>query len=202
VNAGQTATVIDLLRHGEPVGGKRFRGQRDDPLSELGWRQSWDAVGEGAPWQHIVSSPLQRCAAFAEALASRHGLTFSIEPAFKEIGFGDWEGQTPEAIQRHAPEEYRRYRADPLRFMPPGAEPMAAFMERVARAWDGLLAGQRGRRVLVVCHAGVVRAVLAAVLGVTPERLFRIHIGYGARTRLVAVGDHPPTLVFHEGGPS
>jgi len=32
-----TTTTIDLLRHGEPVGGKRYRGQIDDPLSEKGW---------------------------------------------------------------------------------------------------------------------------------------------------------------------
>jgi len=194
-------TIVDLLRHGEPEGGKRFRGQRDDPLSELGWRQLWDAVGNDAPWQEIVSSPLQRCAAFAEALATRHGLPVRLEPAFKEIGFGSWEGETPEAIRQRYAEEYRRYRADPLRFMPPGAEPMAAFMERVARAWDTLLATRRGRRVLIVCHAGVVRAVLAAVLGVTPAALFRIHIGYGSRTRLVASEETAPTLVFHDGGP-
>lgn len=195
-------TVIDLLRHGEPEGGKRFRGQRDDPLSERGWRQLWEAAGGDAPWQQIVTSPLKRCAAFAEALSRRHGIELIVEPDFKEVGFGIWEGHPPETIERRYPEDYRRYRADPLSFMPPGAEPMAVFMERVARAWEALLTAQRGRRVLVVCHAGVVRAVLARVLGVTPERLFRIHIGYAARTRLVVHGGMPPTLVFHEGGPA
>ena len=29
-----TATTLDLIRHGLPEGGTRFRGQRDDPLSE------------------------------------------------------------------------------------------------------------------------------------------------------------------------
>ena len=33
-------TTIDLIRHGEPVGGRRYRGGRmDDPLSEKGWAQ-------------------------------------------------------------------------------------------------------------------------------------------------------------------
>ena len=32
-------TRIDLIRHGEPVGGRRYRGQIDDPLSEKGWKQ-------------------------------------------------------------------------------------------------------------------------------------------------------------------
>ena len=37
-------TLIDMIRHGEPVGGRRYRGQIDDPLSEKGWRQMWAAV--------------------------------------------------------------------------------------------------------------------------------------------------------------
>jgi len=30
-------TTIDLLRHGEPVGGRMLRGSTDHPLSETGW---------------------------------------------------------------------------------------------------------------------------------------------------------------------
>lgn len=33
-------TRLDLIRHGEPVGGRRFRGDAvDDPLSDTGWQQ-------------------------------------------------------------------------------------------------------------------------------------------------------------------
>jgi alpha-ribazole phosphatase len=30
------STTLDLMRHGEPVGGRRYSGQIDDPLSEKG----------------------------------------------------------------------------------------------------------------------------------------------------------------------
>lgn len=33
------STIIDLLRHGDVEGGQKYRGQLDDPLSELGWNQ-------------------------------------------------------------------------------------------------------------------------------------------------------------------
>ena len=36
-------TTIDLLRHGEPVGGRMLRGSTDHPLSETGWQQVTDA---------------------------------------------------------------------------------------------------------------------------------------------------------------
>ena len=40
-------TIVDLIRHGEPAGGQRYRGHRvDDPLTEKGWSQMWNSVGE------------------------------------------------------------------------------------------------------------------------------------------------------------
>ena len=32
----EAVTTVDLLRHGEPEGGVRYRGSRDDPLNETG----------------------------------------------------------------------------------------------------------------------------------------------------------------------
>ncbi|MEJ2565799.1 MAG: histidine phosphatase family protein [Gammaproteobacteria bacterium] len=200
VSTGDVSTTVDLLRHGEPRGGRRFRGQTDDPLSERGWRQMWQAVGGTAmPWQHVVSSPLQRCSAFARELADRHRLPCSLEPGFKEIRFGVWEGLTPEQILSREPENYRRYRDDPERCMPAGAESMAEFVARVTQAWEAMLAAQQGRHILLVCHAGVIRAVLSAVLGIKPRNLFRVQIDYGCLSRFTVDKAGPPTLVFHGG---
>jgi alpha-ribazole phosphatase len=70
-----TGTLIDLIRHGEPAGGRRYRGHGlDDPLTEKGWSQMWDAVGEFSAWQQIITSPMQRCQAFAHALGERHAI--------------------------------------------------------------------------------------------------------------------------------
>ena len=42
-------TTIDLIRHGEPVGGRKYRGQIDDPLSDKGWTQMRQAVADHKP---------------------------------------------------------------------------------------------------------------------------------------------------------
>ena len=191
------STVVELLRHGEPVGGTRIRGQSDDPLSERGWQQMWQAAGEAAPWQAIITSPLLRCAAFARALAERHGLPVQVEPRFKEIGFGAWEGHTPEELARRDPERYARFRDDPLHYLPPDAEGVAAFAARVGEAWDALLDEHADRRVLVVCHAGVIRAVLASVLGAPPSHLFRVQVEYASLTRIERTPPRAPVLVAH-----
>jgi len=87
-------TTLDFLRHGEPVGGKRYCGQTDDPLSEKGWPQMCTVTAGARPWMAIVSSPLSRCRAFAEWLAGAAGLPLSIDERLAEVGFGVWEGRT------------------------------------------------------------------------------------------------------------
>ena len=96
-------TTLDLIRHGEPVGGRKYRGQIDDPLSEKGWAQMQAAVGNYVAWSRVISSPLLRCRAYAEALAAQHNLPLTFEARFKEVGFGVWEGKTAAEIELAAP---------------------------------------------------------------------------------------------------
>ena len=53
-------TIIDIIRHGEPVGGTRIRGNGvDDPLSERGWQQMWVAVQNAPTWSRIITLPIR-----------------------------------------------------------------------------------------------------------------------------------------------
>ncbi|TAM46086.1 MAG: alpha-ribazole phosphatase [Gammaproteobacteria bacterium] len=194
--------TIDLLRHGEPIGGSKYRGQTDDPLSEKGWAQMRAAVGEHRPWDVILSSPLSRCRAFAEELATRHGLPLEFDERLMEIGFGAWEGRTAEELMRDDPGILVRFWNDPLNNTPPGAEPLARFRDRVDAAWQDLLARHRGRHVLVVCHAGVIRMCVARALDMPLDRLFRIQVPNAGLTRMrvdINGAGMFPRLVFHAG---
>ena len=51
-------TIIDLLRHGEPDGGQKFRGAVDDPLSPHGWEQMRSAVGDCRNMKDPRSGPI------------------------------------------------------------------------------------------------------------------------------------------------
>jgi broad specificity phosphatase PhoE len=60
-----------LLRHGEPEGGRLYRGNLlDDPLSEKGWQQMQASVN-GKHWDFIATSPMARCQAFASFTRGR-----------------------------------------------------------------------------------------------------------------------------------
>ena len=195
-------TTIDLIRHGEPVGGRRYRGQIDDPLSEKGWRQMREAVGDACPWDVIVSSPLIRCRAFADELAQRHGLPVSFDARFKEIGFGVWEGKTADEISADDPDALMRFYADPVRYRPQGAEPLSDFEARIGAGLSALLKQHEGRHVLVVGHAGVIRMILRHALGIPVANIFRIQVPNAGLTRLEYhrhAGDFTARLLFHAG---
>jgi alpha-ribazole phosphatase/probable phosphoglycerate mutase len=190
-------TVIELLRHGEPVGGSRYRGQLDDALSERGWKQMWQAVDGRPLWHQVVSSPLQRCHAFASALAERHSLPLHQEPRFVEVGFGAWEGKTRAELERLDPDQVARFLSDPVACRPPGAEPIEQFIARVSAAFEEMVQRHAGQSILVVAHAGVIRAILCAVLHIPPAAMYRIHVANAGITRLRTDGERGYTLLAH-----
>ena len=195
VTAGETQ--IDLLRHGEPVGGARYRGQLDDALSEKGWQQMWRTVEGMSEWQQIVTSPLLRCSSFAVALGERLQLPVHEEPRFREVGFGEWEGRTRIELEKIDPGQVARFLQDPVNSRPPGAEPLEDFTGRVQAGFDDLLGRFTGQSVLVVAHAGVIRAIMAYVLEVPPARMYRIHVANAGLSRIRTDRDRGFYLVKH-----
>ncbi|MEQ6341246.1 MAG: histidine phosphatase family protein [Gammaproteobacteria bacterium] len=195
-------TIIDLIRHGEPVGGSKYRGQIDDPLSEKGWAQMRAAVADHRPWDVIVSSTLSRCADFARELAARHALPLEFDQRLIEIGFGEWEGLTAAEVTAQNPLLLKQFWADPLNTSPPGAEPLTAFRDRVIPAWEDLLTRHAGKHVLIVGHAGVIRMIVHRVLDMPLERMFRLQVPNAGITRIrmdESEGQILPSLLFHAG---
>jgi alpha-ribazole phosphatase/probable phosphoglycerate mutase len=193
-------TLIDLLRHGEPEGGVKFRGHSDDPLSAQGWAQMRAAAASAAGWDVIVASPLRRCSDFAAELAARYSLPVETEARLKEIGFGAWEGFTAEQVAARDPEALERFWRDPAQHTPPGGEPLADFETRVAAGWDDLLQRHAGKKILLVCHGGVIRLILAQILEMPRTNLFRLNVPFASISRVRVWGEaYQPELMFMNG---
>jgi len=177
--------ILDLLRHGETEKGGGLRGSLDDALTETGWAQMRQAVTDVGPWDVLVSSPLQRCACFAEELGERLNLPVQREAALQELHFGDWEGRSAAQIMEDQADALGRFWENPYAFTPPNGEPVEAFAERVLSAVERLSSQYAGKRVLLVTHGGVMRLLLARARGLPRAQLLQVEVGHGALVRLV-----------------
>ncbi|MQT55768.1 histidine phosphatase family protein [Pseudomonas sp. FSL R10-0399] len=174
------SVTLDLLRHGETELGGGLRGSLDDALTPVGWEQMRAAVQGQGPWDRIVSSPLQRCALFAQELAGQLALPVTFDKDLQELHFGEWEGQSAAALMQTDEQALGLFWADPYSFTPPQGEPVLEFSQRVLAAVTRLLQAHAGERVLVVCHGGVMKLLLAQARGLPREQLLNIQVVNGA----------------------
>lgn len=191
-------TQIDVIRHGEPKGGRRYRGYGiDDPLTETGWQQMWAAMPDTPAWDVIISSPLSRCLEFSQSLAEKIGCPCHVEDQMKEIGFGVWEGQTPEEIIAADSDALDHFYRDPVHNRPEGAEDLESFSDRVWKTYNKIAEQHAGKHILVVAHAGVARAITGRVLGMALDDVYScIKIEYAAILSTLIEEDKPPKLLI------
>lgn len=180
-----TTTVLDYLRHGEPQGGSGvYRGHSvDDPLSDKGWAQMQATTDEVQGWTRIVTSPLSRCAEFARHLGEQRNLPVDVVDPLKEVGFGSWEGKSRAELLQHRADEYHAFYADPVNNRPEGAESLDAFGQRAANVFQDLVSQYPGERLLVIAHAGVIRATLGHVTQAPAINWYRAKVDNAAISR-------------------
>jgi len=128
-------------------------------LSEEGYRQVREAARalRTEVFDLVVSSPLQR--AWKSAWVATGGAPIRLEPGFREVDFGRWEGLTAEEIQAADPVLYQDWQSGAPGFEYPAGELRAAFRERVLRGFEAL-ESSGAAHVLAVAHKGVIRTVV------------------------------------------
>jgi len=177
-------TIIDLIRHGAPEGGRKYRGYSvDDPLSAEGWSQMWEAIGDYKEWDCIVSSPMLRCKEFAEKLGEKLNIPFFVENDLEEVGFGDWEGKSSDQVKAENQAEYYAFFLDPVHNRPNNSEDLDVFSDRVVSAYKDVLEEFEGKHCLIITHAGVIRAIMAYVLDAPVSSMYRINVKNAGVTR-------------------
>ena len=75
--------ILDLLRHGETQGGRLYRGNQDDALTDKGWQQMLDST-QNKTWGLIATSPLIRCQTFAKHLSTQQESQLEIINQFED----------------------------------------------------------------------------------------------------------------------
>jgi broad specificity phosphatase PhoE len=191
-------TQIDVIRHGEPEGGRRYRGHSiDDPLTKTGWQQMWSAIPDNPQWDLIISSPLSRCLEFSRALSEKIGIPCTIDEHMKEVGFGAWEGLTPDEITAKDNKALERFYQDPVNNRPEGAETLQTFSNRVWSAYLSIAKKHAGKHILIVAHAGVARAITANILKMSLDDVYsRLKIEYAAIISSIIEENAPPKMLI------
>ena len=192
---------IYLIRHGLPeksTNEKVYIGVTDLPLSMRG---SAEAARLGRYFlQHlsatttvrILTSPLQRCRQTAEEIQrvlSDGGIVlpepFVVE-ALHEIDLGEWEGKSVREIRERFPEAYEARGHALGTYHTPGGESFLEAGIRFRKAIEACLSDMDESEILlIVAHAGVIRAYLSLLTGRNLDHLMDISLPYASVTELL-----------------
>ena len=171
--------TIDLLRHGEPIGGRMYRCNQDDPLSKKGWNEMLSST-QGKHWDYIASSALTRCSDFAKYLAEEQNIKLDLFDEFIELGFGDWQGKTAEEIGQT---KVDLFKSDPLNHRPNNAENLLDFQHRVLSRFNHIINNSQTKNILIIAHAGVIRVIKSHLFDLELEKMFTIEVMSGSCER-------------------
>jgi probable phosphomutase (TIGR03848 family) len=177
-------TLVLVVRHGlTAVTGTALAGRTPGiPLDDRGRAQAARLGERLAPVRldAIVSSPLERCAQTAEAIAavqpSPHAEVLTDDRLI-EVGYGDWTGQSLRKLSREP--LWRVVQAHPsaVTFPGPDGETLPDIQRRAVAAvrdWNDKLGS--GAVYLICSHADVIKAILADSLGLHLDLYQRIQI--------------------------
>ncbi len=156
-----------LWRHGQTTynAERRFQGQYDVPLNEVGREQARRAARYLASMKPdaIFSSDLSRAAETAAVLARLTGLTVQLDKDLRERGGGSWEGKTADEIRAQFPEAFAAWAPSDGETAAAVADRASAAMERIADSLPG------GSLAVVVAHGGSLGFGSARLLGIPDD---------------------------------
>ncbi|MBY8823623.1 histidine phosphatase family protein [Sphingomonas colocasiae] len=164
--------LLHLLRHGAPERTGRMMGRTDCPPTPDGIAACVDQAGT-LPVETLVASDLARARLAGEALGAVLALPLKIDPRWRELDFGDWDGRAASELD---PAALGRFWDDPDGNPPPGGERWSALTSRVAAAIDALPA----RDTLVIAHGGAMRAALAVLCGFDQRQIWAFDLPYAS----------------------
>ena len=183
-----------LVRHGETAWNRdgRIHGHADVGLNEHG-KQQMCALAKrlaGCNLAAVYASDLSRAVESAQILVEGHSIPIETDSDLREFAYGEWEGLTAEEAEARNPEDYaRRMALDVDAFAAPGGENTGQLLHRVRRFYERVVARHEpSANVLVVAHAGSIRALLVCLLDLPDDRFWQFRVDCGS---LSVVTNHP-----------
>lgn len=155
---------IYLLRHGKTLGEPALNGATNVSVAESTQHAICQSLLDTPiSFEHIITSPLCRCADLAELLIAKNAqCSLSIDEQLREMNFGEVDGKPFDSLKSQW-SLLERFWNDPASVELPQAETLQAFHQRVTRQWASLVEDVQGDT-LIICHGGTIRMILTSLL--------------------------------------
>lgn len=165
------------VRHGPVVQNNSICVGHLDLLPDLSDHETLAALSKALPESPVwVCTSLTRTRATLDAIrAYRPGEETEpiVEPGFAEQHFGIWQGMTYDAVRAETGAAAWR---TPSTIQPPDGERYDELYARVSDAVDRIGAAHGGGDIVVVGHAGSIRAALAKALDLHLDRALTLSV--------------------------
>ncbi|KAJ50328.1 alpha-ribazole phosphatase [Clostridium tetanomorphum] len=159
---------IYLVRHGETENNfkKVYYGKLDVELNDNGKEQIKKTKQKlnNIKFSLIYTSCMKRAIQTAEILVDNKDYIFIQDKRINEMDLGEFEGKGYEEIKTNYLLEWQRWSEDWKNFAPPKGESYVEFYGRVKSFIEDIIK-TKDDNILIVTHGGVIKSILAYILG-------------------------------------
>jgi alpha-ribazole phosphatase len=176
------------VRHGRTAWNarKQFQGHTDVPLDDEGRAQATAlaALLRDERIDAAAASDLSRAAETARIVLGPRALPLRLDPDWREMRFGDWEGLTWDEIVAANPQLGSGSETSVKDYTPGGGETFDELCARVARGVERVTSELADDGVaLVATHAGPLHALLSVLLGDAERAALKVRFLTASLTR-------------------
>ncbi len=166
---------IYLIRHTTPNIEKGICYGQSDLDLKPNYIEEFETVLNQIPKKEnlkVISSPLKRCSLLAKYFSDN----VSFDNRLKELNFGDWELKPWNDIPA---KDINPWMTDFVNVAVPNGESYVDLAARVHAFFEEISLLKSNENLIIVSHAGPIRAILAKLLKLTLKDSFNIKINYG-----------------------
>jgi probable phosphoglycerate mutase len=160
----ENKTIFGLIRHGETEWNteKRIQGSGNSPLTPKGVARTreWAKTLQQWQWDQIHASDLGRVKQTVSILNETLQLPVFFDKRLREQHWGEWEGLTLSSIKTDHKTELERQITRGWEFTAPGGEARYTVRDRVFDCLQQIVIECPGKKILTVCHMGIIKTVL------------------------------------------
>lgn len=162
-------TTVYLIRHAEAEGNlyRIAHGQYNGLITDRGYQQIkvLKKRFENVHIDAVYSSDLFRARTTARAIYEPKGLELHLEPAFREIHMGCWEGHIWQELNTGYAQQMLAFNRQLDKFHVEGSETAQQVLDRYIPALKRVAAENEGKTIAIFSHGAAMRMVLGTLNG-------------------------------------